>query len=174
MREIARRADVSPFEARRELGILCDAKVLASEKEGNQIYFSKNERCVFWQDLKNLYMKTDGVLAELKKELGKIDGIKYAFVFGSMAGGKDRPHSDVDLMVIGSIGEDELSKIVFGIQRKTGREINYMLWGEPTLEKRAKEGSSFLKEITKSKRAWLGGDENEFVRTVKEGLGKKG
>lgn len=173
LREIARRASVSPFEARRELGILCGARVLKSEKEGRQVYFSRDERCVFWQDLKNLYLKTDGVFAELKKGLDKLDGIKYAFIYGSMAGGKDRPNSDVDLMVIGSINEDELDRVVFGIQRKTGREINYILWGEAMMGKRAQEGSSFLKEIIKSKRAWLAGDENEFVGNAKEGLNKK-
>lgn len=174
LREISRRAGVSPYEAKRELENLEGLGVLNSEKRGNQLVFHTNEECPFLQDLKNLYRKTEGIFPELKNALVKIKDVQYAFVFGSTAKGAETPRSDIDLMVIGSISEDALGEKVFKIQKKTGREINFILWTPADLEEKMRRRSSFLKNLLKNKRIWLAGDEDEFVRIAEKGLGKKG
>jgi predicted nucleotidyltransferase len=50
--------------------------------------------------------------------------IETAFIFGSVAKGKERSHSDIDLVVVGSIGMRALTKLLSGLQEKLNREIN--------------------------------------------------
>ena len=174
LREIARRANRSPPETQRELGILVGIGALNSEKRGNQVVFHQNLECPFLHDLKNLYLKTDGVFFELRHGLSQLNGVQCAFVFGSFARGKEKPGSDIDLLVVGDVHEEEISKKIFEIQRKTGLPINLILWTERDFREKARKGSAFLRNIAKGKKIWLAGDEHEFVRTSEEGAGKKG
>ena len=173
LREIARRAGISPPEAKRELDLLVSLGALESRLAGRQVFFSKNPACPFLPDLKNLYLKTEGVIPQLKGALVGLFGVKFAFVFGSMASGKDRPQSDIDLMVIGEMDDGELSRRLFGIQKQTGREINFIPWTGKELAKNSKARSAFFSNLLKGKRLWLAGDENEFVRIAQEVTGAK-
>jgi predicted nucleotidyltransferase len=173
LREIARRAGISPPEAKRELDMLVSIGLLQSKPIGRQLFFSKNESCSFFQDLKNLYLKTEGVVPMLKEALGGIEGIRFSFIFGSMASGKDKPTSDIDLLVVGEMDDEALSKRIFGVQKSIGREINFIHWSGKDLSKNLKAPSAFFKSLMSGKRLWLAGDEREFVRIAQEGAGAK-
>ncbi len=174
LREIGRRAKISPYEAKRELDNLVLVGLLKSQRNGKQVFFSRNGACPFWQDLKNLYLKTEGIVPRLKTALAGVEGIRFSFIFGSMASGEDRPESDIDLMVIGEPDENMLAKKVFEAQRQTGREINFVSWTGKDLAKNAGRNGAFHGNLMKGKRIWLVGNEDEFVRIAQEGLGQKG
>jgi len=167
LREIARRAGVSPYEAKRELENLASIGLLAREPRGNQVIFHLNKACPFLKELKLLYFKTDGAGEALRKELDGVEGIKFAFIFGSFAEGRESEGSDIDLMVIGSASEEELIRRITPLQRKLGREINPIVWSKRDFEEKARGNSGFLKTIVKNDRVWLRGDEAEFIRTAK-------
>jgi predicted nucleotidyltransferase len=169
LREIARQASVSPSEASRELAILARAGVLRSEKRGNQLLFFTNASCPFLSELKSLYRKTEGAVPAIRQLLSSLPGVKYSAVFGSVASGKEKPASDIDLLVIGSMDDDALSRGIFEIQTQTGREINFVVWSEKDLLDKARRKSSFLRNIVKNRRIWLTGDERGFARIAKEG-----
>jgi len=173
LREIARRAEVSSYEAKKELDNLTQIGVLRSERKGNQIVFYANKSCPFFIDLKNLYQKTEGIFSALNDGLTGLEKIDYAFVYGSVAAGKEGEKSDIDLMVIGGINEDELSKRIFTIQAKMKREINFILWSSDDLKGKIEKKSTFLNNILKGKPVFLIGDKHEFVRIVEKGYGKK-
>ncbi len=168
LREIARRAGISAPEAKRELDMLVSIGLLQSKPVGRQVFFSKNPACPFWPDLKNLYLKTEGVVPQLKASLAGLEGLRFAFVFGSLASGKDRPASDMDLMVIGEMDEEELSRRVFGVQKASGREINFIPWTGKDLAKNSKTPGAFFKSLMSNKRLWLVGDEREFARIAQK------
>jgi predicted nucleotidyltransferase len=172
LREIARRAAVSPCEAKKELENLLVLGVLTKEKRGNQLLFRSDQSCPFLEDLRNIYRKTEGVFQELKKAIAAPD-IKYAFIFGSMASGVMRPASDIDLMVIGAIDENDLSARIFPIQKRNRRAINFILWRISDLKEKARTNSTFLKNIMKKDMVWLGGDRDEFIRIAQERPHKK-
>ena len=94
-----------------------------------------------------------------------VESADYAFVFGSFARGNYSEKSDVDVFVIGDASE-ELEAAFASIQKKTGREINWIHWKAG--EARKKKDGSFFKNAFK-KRIWLKGDENEFKRIIEEG-----
>jgi len=166
LREIARQANISPFEARREILILKKATLVNLQKRGNQSIVSLNHDCPFLSELKSLYLKTEGVFSQLKHTLMKIPNIHFALIYGSMASGTDKQNSDVDLLIIGNADEKHLSNELFKVQRKTTREINFNLWSESNLKKRA-NGSFFL-QILKEKKVFLIGTESEFSKFVKK------
>ncbi|VVC02931.1 Uncharacterised protein [Candidatus Burarchaeum australiense] len=168
LREIGRRAGVSPPEAKRELDNLVQAGILINTPKGNMSAYSLNEKCPFLDDLKNLYLRTEGTIPLLHNGLRKIPGLTYAFVYGSFASGRFTARSDVDLMLIGDVDHEEIDSICFKTQKKTLNEINYIIWSNEDFRKKAKEQGAFIKSIIKKGKIWLVGDEREFERAVKK------
>lgn len=168
LREIARKAGVSSSEAHRELASLQKIGLLFSTRRGNQLLFYRNNRCTFLNDVKNLYQKTEGIFGRIKAELDKLDGVKYAFIFGSSARGKEKQHSDVDLMVIGDVEDSTLADKLFKVQKAIGLEINFILWTMKDLKEKAESDNGFLKTIMKNEKIFLKGDEDEFIGFVKK------
>ena len=164
LRGISRKANVSPFETKKELDNLVSLGVLTSEKKGNMVLFHSNEKCPFLSDLKQLYLKTEGIASELKTDFEKIKNVQFAFIYGSMASGKDMIGSDLDLMVVGSIEEQKLAEYVMKLQKKFKREINFILWTQNEFQKKLTEKSAFVKTLLNGKKIWLAGDEDEFIR----------
>ncbi len=171
LREIARRAGVSSYEAKKELDNLVQLGILLSEKKGNQVFFRANEKCTFLEDLRNLFSKTEGIIVKIRERLRKLEGIKYCFIFGSAAAGRISEKSDIDLLVVGEVTEEKLASEILELQEKTKREINFILWTERDFNKKLKEKSTFLGNITKKKVVWISGDYDEFVGLVEEAYG---
>lgn len=174
LREIARMANVSPYEAKKELDIFVEIGLLHSERKGNQVIFYTKPECPFLLDLKNLYRKTEGIFNQLKNNLGGIYGIKYCFVFGSMAHGHERRGSDIDLMVIGSVDEDLVAGKIMNIQKDMSREINFILWTENDFKDKIRTKGRFLQNMIQKDLVFLIGDKDEFIRIIEKGHGKKG
>lgn len=183
LREIARAAGVSPPEAKRELDSLVSLGVLVREKKGNLCVYSKNEASSILSALVDLYSKTEGAAALVKKALERVErvakpreprggkAVKYAFVYGGFAKQTFGEKSDVDVLVVGDVDEEELASALFEAQKKVGLPINFILWSERDFFKKLREKSSFVKSLARGKRIWLSGDENEFKRLVKKAVG---
>jgi len=172
LREIARRAKISSSEAKRELDILVSIGVLSAKKKGNLVLFYLEESCPFLQELKGIYAKTEGVFAQLKKALEKINGIEYAFVFGSFARGEYQEKSDVDLMIVGNPDMERLNERVMQTEEKLSREINYSVYPPEEFHRKATI-SGFLSEVISNKKVMVFGEEDEFKRSVERWRGAK-
>lgn len=168
LREIARWADISPPQAKKELDSLIGMGVLLKEEKGNLRLYRKKPDCPFLKELVGLYLKTDGVVAMLAKAFGKIKGIRYAFIYGSFASGKFTERSDVDVMIVSDIGDGIFSDACFGVQRKTGREVNWVHWTEKEFGGKLEDGGGFVKSVMRGKKIWLAGDEDGFARAVEK------
>ncbi len=174
LREVARRAGVSPSEAARELALFEWMGLLKREKKGRQVFFYPDRRSPVYPEMRGLYLKTDGAFGELKVALAKLAAVRYAFVFGSMASGKEAAGSDIDVMVIGDCDDGELSRRMFQAGGRISREVNYIHWSWGDFQKKLRDGSPFLRDIVKKGVAWLEGDYDEFVGLVERSHGKKG
>lgn len=168
LREIARRAEVAPSEAKRELDVLAAIGLLKKASKGNLSIFELNQECQFKGDLQNLYLKTEGVVPLLKRELEKLEGLRWALVYGSFASGEFTQRSDLDVLAIGDLKQNELDGACFETQKKTGREINYVFWKQKDFEKKLKEKGAFILSVLKGKKIWLAGDKNEFERITQK------
>ncbi len=164
LREISRLANVSPYETKRELDNFTKLGILNRKPKGNLRLFYLNPNCPILTELKNLYLKTEGIFSIIKKELTD-KGLKYALVYGSMANETFNEGSDLDLLLIGNINETKLEKIILNIQQTTKREINYVLWTETELKGKLKNKGGFINSILKKHIIMIIGDKNEFIRT---------
>jgi len=84
-----------PAGSARELKLLSDAGLLVREPVGNQVRYRANRDHPIYPELAEIFRKTFGladVLRDALAPLGK--SIDLAFVFGSVAQGKERSASE--------------------------------------------------------------------------------
>lgn len=69
--------------------------------------------------------------------------IELAFIYGSVAKDEDTAKSDVDLLAVGEIDEDELHELVSRIEKEMRRTINYTPMSKAEYKKRLKNNNPF-------------------------------
>ena len=146
----------------RELRNLENIGLLKSRKEGNLKYFTLNKKFLLFEELRSIFLKTRGVAAVLKEALSKSAGIDFAFIYGSVASGKDTAKSDIDVMVIGDISLEELLKLIAGTEDVLGREVNPSLFDLKEIIKRMKEKDPFIMNGMNEPRIMLIGEDDEL------------
>ncbi len=158
--EIAKIIKISIGTCRRELNKLVNFGILKTEKKANLVYYFLNKQNPLLKEIRGIFTKTIGIEGELKKVTASVKGIKYALIFGSYVKGDFRADSDIDLLIIGQINEDELIKKLKTVEKSIQREINYHLYSEDDFRHKFKKGS-FLQNILK-KYLIVSGNDYEF------------
>jgi predicted nucleotidyltransferase len=146
-----------------ELKKLNRLEVISRIKDGNRVYYRANTAHPLYPDIRNLVLKTNGLVAVLKDALGNGKDVKTAFIFGSFARREEKAESDIDLMVIGNIGLRKLTGMLTDVAGKIGREINPHALTEKEFVKRKKEEDHFLNQVMQSPKLFIIGDENELA-----------
>jgi hypothetical protein len=104
VREPARLAEVSPGSLHRELKRLAETGLSLREPVGNQVRYRANRDCPVFQELAGFFRKTAGLADVLREALAPLAAeIDLAFIFGSVAQGKDRVTSDVNVFVVAAV-----------------------------------------------------------------------
>ncbi len=170
IRELSRRLNIPYSVLYKEIKNLVEVGIIKLEKKGKISLISLNENLPYLQELKMILIKTAALGGFLKASLEKFKGIKYALIYGSFVSGKITERSDIDLLIIGSLNEGELAMEMSEIERKVGREVNYMIWSEREFLRRVKKKHHILVEIARNPLIMLIGDENEFRRAVEQGI----
>ncbi|RLG20168.1 hypothetical protein DRN67_00680 [Candidatus Micrarchaeota archaeon] len=168
LREISRRIDITPIYVKKELETLEQLGLVSSKKVGNLCIWGINRRSPIYKDIKNLFLKTESLGALLQNAF-KRSAIDYAIIYGSFAKGTENEKSDIDLLLVGKINQSSLMRIISVAERKTGREINYVLWTKAEFLKNAQEGHHLLINIIKNPLIMIKGDEREFRKSVGRG-----
>jgi uncharacterized protein len=161
VRDLERRSGLAIGTVRQELKRLKDLDLVEAQVDGNRTYYRANQRHPLYPDICNIVRKTSGLVDVLRPALLH-DHIQIAFIFGSVAREEEQAHSDIDLMVIGSIGLRELSKCLGGIANQIGREINPHVMTADEFRRREKEGEHFLSSVLASPRLYVIGDDDEL------------
>lgn len=163
VREIARQTSTIAGTLHKELAKLSDAGVLVKEANGNQLLYSANRDCPIFEELASILRKTSGVADVLADALQSITSdIKVAFVFGSVASGKETAGSDVDLLIVGDVSFGDVIKALYPTQETLGREVNPKVYSEIEWSRIKKNGEAFIKEIMKKDKLFLVGSINEL------------
>jgi DNA-binding transcriptional ArsR family regulator len=164
VRELERRTGLSDATVRQELKKLTRLGVVEVRRDGNRTYYRANDAHPLYPDIRNLVLKTSGLTDVLREALDRAGDIDLAFVFGSIAGNTAKAHSDIDLMVIGTIGLRQLSKRLSGLEAKIGREVNPHVLTPEEFARRANEGDHFITAVLKGPKLFVVGGEDEFRR----------
>lgn len=166
VRELERQSGLADATVRQELKKLTRIGVVEARQDGNRTYYRANLQHPLYADIRSLVQKTSGLADVLREALGEA-GIKLAFVFGSVASAKEKAHSDVDLMVLGTITLRQLSKRLSGVTIKIGREVNPHILTIEEFSRRVKEHDHFITSVLATPRLFVKGSEDELT-----GLGK--
>lgn len=163
VRDLERTTNLSPGALHRELTALVALEVLGRKQIGRQVFYQANPDCPVIPELTGLLRKTAGLVDVLRERLQPLaDQIDAAFVYGSMAKGNVHAHSDVDLMIVGSMGFGDVVLAIQPAQEALGREINPTVWSREEFDKRRAQTDSFLAAIWKEPKLWLLGNADEL------------
>ena len=128
LREIANIFNLSPRPVNLELKNLKNIGLLKKRISGNQHYYSANIQHPLFDDLKNIFLKTIGLKDVVKKYLEVFkSGIKYSFIYGSIAKENAAAESDIDLIIIGDVSSRKLSGVLLQAGNELKREINFSI-----------------------------------------------
>jgi predicted nucleotidyltransferase len=91
------------------------------------------------------------------------DNIKAAFVYGSVAKGRDTAHSDIDLMVIGDdLSYSELYAALQDLEDALRRKVSPTFLSLKDWRRKASEKGSFISKIDTSPKIFVFGSEKDF------------
>ena len=90
-----------------------------------------------------------------RQVLADLPGIDEAFIFGSYAAGSDRVGSDVDLLVVGSPGSDELRRRIGRVGRDIRRDVNLVELSAVEFRKLREKREPFIRDVLSHRRLVL-------------------
>jgi predicted nucleotidyltransferase len=159
LRELSRRTGQSLRAVQHELPRLERLGLLLVRRRGRQRLYRANEEHPLFPDLKRIVYKTAALGDVLREALAGVKGIEAAFVYGSVAKGRERSGSDVDLLVIGKPDPDLLHQAVRKAEETLGREVSLATMSPEEWRSRRASRDAFVAELLKSEKIFLIGDE---------------
>jgi len=162
-KEIIRLTGMGVATIKRELDRMLAAGIVSMTKIGNQHHYQANADCPIYVELLSIVKKTFGVSGVISLALSPIaERIEWAFIFGSVASGKETSKSDIDLLIIGDVGFAEVVSELYSIQETLGREINPKIYSRDGWTQMQREKGAFIKEILAKPRMGVMGDADEL------------
>lgn len=163
LREIVRLTGCGQGAVQRELERLVHAGLAVCYRQGNSVYYQANQQSPVFPDLRNLMAKTAGVADILRTALAPLtDRIQAAFIYGSVAQGREKAESDVDVMVIGEVSFGETVAALLPTQTLLGREVNPSVYSPDEIRMRLAGRDHFLTTVFQETKIFLIGDEHEL------------
>lgn len=146
--ELARVLELPKTSLQRELVNLVQAGVLRKRTEGKPVYYQADPESAFLPELQGLMAKTAGLVDVIREALAPLASkIAVAFVYGSVARAQELSTSDVDLMVIGEAGVEDLSLPLRKARERLAREVNVSARSRQEFEKKARAGHHFISAV---------------------------
>ncbi len=169
VREIGRLTGVPAGSLHRELKLLSDAGLLARSLAGNQVRYQVDRTCPIREELAGIFRKTAGLADVLREALAPIAGkIRAAFVFGSVAQGKERATSDVDVLVIGSASFTAVVEALSRAGERLRRDVNPVVMTRTVFEAKLASRDRFVARVAREPKIFLLGDAGEFAELAED------
>jgi len=140
LRELAKEFNVSTNSVREELNQLTKTRLLKSEKNGRQVFYTANEEHQLFPELKSMVGKVLGLDQVIEGIVNRLGNLELAYLLDDYAEGRDI--GIVDLLLVGEIDSYHLNDL----SRKTERYIKRKI---RTLVMSRKELDSFLPALEK-------------------------
>lgn len=166
VREIQRRTGFNDRAIRQELAKLARLDLVVPRRDSNRLYYSARKDNPLYPDIRSIAIKTVGLSQVLSSAL-QSEKIQIAFVFGSVAAGTEKAGSDVDLMVIGSLGMRDLTGLLSGMTEKIGREINPHVLTATAFRAKAQGGAHFVASVMKEPKIFLKGNDRNLTELAR-------
>jgi DNA-binding transcriptional ArsR family regulator len=169
VRELARLTGTSPGSLHRELRSLTEQGLLLRQETGRQVHYRANIGCPVFEELAGLLRKTVGVADVLREALMPLAGaIDLAFVYGSVAAGRESAHSDVDVMVLGRAGFGDVVQALASTRDSLRREVNATVMQAADFARRFGAGEGFATNVRHGLKLWLIGNDDDLAKLVED------
>jgi len=162
-----------PSSLQREIDSLSKAGILEQWKDGRRVYIKPDEASPVFLDLKSLFDKTTGLIPALEQMLEPFgDRVRLAFVYGSMARSQEESESDIDLLLVGTVGLADLVPALRNAERTLGRAINASVLSAEEFASRVREGQHFLNAVLQGPKQFVKGNEDELGAIIGQRRGE--
>ncbi len=148
---------------RRELIRMEEVKMVRADVHGNRKYYFLSQDAPFYDELRGMVYKTFGLGGDFVRNLPKMGSIHLAILGGNYLTGRKSTDHPVDLLVVGEVNVDELTKLVSEFEQKNNIEINYAVLSENDFELRRKRKDQFLYQVLVSPKLILVGNQDMLV-----------
>jgi len=173
LREVVRHTGAGMGAVQRELAALTEAGLISRRPRGKHVYFQANRRSPVFDELRGLIDKTAGVADVVRAALQVLrdEGlIETAFIYGSVATGKQGPESDVDLMIIGEARISDLVPALRVAQDRLGREINPTVFRLSEIQERLRARDHFISRTFERPKIMLIGSDDDIEQLARTTL----
>ena len=167
--DLAQRLKVPPSSLQRELASLTEAGILGRTVDGNRVYYQANPTHPLLPELQSLFAKTIGLADHVKVVLEPFwAAIDLAFIFGSVARGERKAQSDVDVLVVGSVGMADLALPLRELERTLQIPVNVTHFTLAEFREKARNSNHFVQTLLRGKKIFLKGAEYELANVADE------
>lgn len=164
-RSLAEKTGHSLAQVQYALERIEEAGLVNKKKNGNRLYYKGERSHPAFEDLKQAFLKTVALGDVIREALKPLEQkIHFAFVYGSIATGQERPDSDIDLFLIGNVSLKDLSGPVADLSDVLKREVNPVNYTQETFTERLRNKNRFALEMMETPKIWLIGNKDEFER----------
>ncbi len=149
----------------RELARLEASGLVIVTRVGKQKHYQANARSPVFEELRALVLKTSGLADVLRGALAPVsEGIRAAFVYGSIAKGEDTAASDIDLVVVSDrLTYPDLFAALEEASARLGRKVAPTIYSLDELSRRVNQGNAFVTRVLAQPKLWLIGDEHDLA-----------
>jgi predicted nucleotidyltransferase len=165
--EIIDRAGSGRGAVQRELKRLTDAGIVALNVRGSRKLYQANRESPVFPELRQLIQKTIGAVDPIREVLLPFrPSIACAFVYGSVARGRDTAKSDIDLMIIAdTLTYSEIFSALQSAEKILARPINPNLMTPGEWQQKIREPSGFIANLLSQPKLFIFGTENDLGAT---------
>jgi predicted nucleotidyltransferase len=168
-REIGRLTGVPAGSLHREVTALAEAGLLTRRAAGNQVRYQADRSCPIFEELAGVFRKTAGLADVLREALEPLGGkVRLAFVFGSVAQGKERSTSDVDVLVVGSAPFARVVEALNPASERLRREVNPVAMAPNVFRAKLKARDRFVSRIVREPKIFLIGDAGDLGQLAED------
>jgi predicted nucleotidyltransferase len=169
VREIARITGVPAGSLHRELKLLTAAGLLRRSVAGNQVRYQVDRTCTIHEELTGIFRKTAGLADVLRDALAPIARkVRLAFIFGSVAQGKERASSDVDVLVVGSASFRAVVEALSRVRDRLRREVNPVVMTAAAFEAKLASRDRFVARVAREPKLFLLGDAGDLAELAQD------
>ncbi|SFC98714.1 transcriptional regulator, ArsR family [Cupriavidus sp. OV038] len=163
VREIARLTGTAPGTLHKEPSKLAEAGILTRTPQGNQVLYRANRASPVFEELAGIMRKTSGAVEALTLALAPVAAsIQAAFIFGSVAAGRDVADSDIDVAIIGSITFRDSVQLLYPVQSSLAREINAKVFSAEEWQSLVQRRDPFVVDVVAKPKLFLIGNDDDL------------
>lgn len=162
--ELIRLVGAGSGAVQRQVQRLAECGLITVTSVGNQKHYQANAASPIFRELRGIVAKTLGPADSLRAALSPLhERIQTAFLFGSVAQGRDHAGSDIDVLIVSdNLTLEEIYAACGPAETRLGRKIHPMLFtGEEFRQRR--HTSSILKNVLAGPRVPLIGNDDDLA-----------